>query len=494
MLFVEPSILSTPQLIVTAILYGFVIYSASKMIADGSELLLLVPRLSSIVGSVVLPLLGAVPDAIMILFAGLGSGDQISVGMGTLAGSSIMLLTLPWFASVLGGKVPLLNKRLIYKKAVATERMGVSIEETTKKTSHFMLATSCIYIIIQYLNVNSRNFEVIPILLCSVCLISYLSYQWISSQETETVVREIISESQVLAIRSGTISFRGLADSLVKSGGLHEKLVSKKLDTSLESVLQHFFQIYDSDKDSKISLDEFKSLIRDLREIVDETEARKLFDSADLDRSGQIDFSEFCLLISEYIENCVTPASPVSNNSVASNDSVCIPDELAHLPPDIQQRRIKLKAMQLLLFGTILVFLFSDPAVDVLSEFGARTGVDPFYFSFILSPLASNASEIIASYEYAKKKTKKSVTISFVSLQGAAIMNNTLGLAVMLIMIYINGLPWTFFAESAAVFFVQVCLWILINTKNFHSVTTAWVVLGLYPLSLGIVYVLKNFR
>eukprot|EP00667_Euglena_gracilis_P026145 EG_transcript_31207 len=99
--------------------------------------------------------------------------------------------------------------------------------------------------------------------------------------------------------------------------------------------------------------------------------------------------------------------------------------------------------------GTLLVLLFSDPMVDVLSEFGNRIHVPPFYVSFILAPLASgkdqacdfasccstqshkeapsstNASELIAAFQYSKKQTRAAITISFASLQGAACMNNT---------------------------------------------------------------------
>ena len=45
--------------------------------------------------------------------------------------------------------------------------------------------------------------------------------------------------------------------------------------------------------------------------------------------------------------------------------------------------------------GTVLVLVFSDPAVNVLAEIGKRINVSAFYISFILAPLASNASELV---------------------------------------------------------------------------------------------------
>ena len=83
------------QLIILMIGYAYVLYSGSNLISDGSELLLLVPSLAGIVGSIVLPVLGAVPDGAIVLFSGLGpdAQNQLSVGVGALAGSTIMLLT-----------------------------------------------------------------------------------------------------------------------------------------------------------------------------------------------------------------------------------------------------------------------------------------------------------------------------------------------------------------------------------------------------------------
>ena len=51
--------------------------------------------------------LGAVPDAAIILASGLGEGAQekLSVGMGTLAGSTVMLLTVAWSASLFVGRL-----------------------------------------------------------------------------------------------------------------------------------------------------------------------------------------------------------------------------------------------------------------------------------------------------------------------------------------------------------------------------------------------------
>merc|ERR1711959_670570 len=91
--------------------YAYILFLASNMISDGSELLMLIPSLKGIVGPVVLPILGAVPDGAIVIFSGLGpiadAQAQLNVGIGALAGSTIMLLTLPWSLAIIYGRVKL---------------------------------------------------------------------------------------------------------------------------------------------------------------------------------------------------------------------------------------------------------------------------------------------------------------------------------------------------------------------------------------------------
>ena len=69
-----------------------------------------------------------------------------------------------------------------------------------------------------------------------------------------------------------------------------------------------------------------------------------------------------------------------------------VPDDLAHLSPEAQQRAIKIRAAWQMTLGTLLVLIFSDPMVDCLSALGTRLGLKtPFYVSFVLAPMASNA-------------------------------------------------------------------------------------------------------
>jgi len=163
-----------------------------------------------------------------------------------------------------------------------------------------------------------------------------------------------------------------------------------------------------------------------------------------------------------------------------------MPEDLEDLSPEEQQKMIKRRAATLMITGLALILIFSDPMVDVMSNVGARLGVPPFYISFILAPLASNASELIASLNYAAKKTKKTITVSLSALEGAACMNNTFCLAIFMALIYFKGLAWKFCAETLAILIVEVLIAILASQKT-QKVWHAYVAIALFPASLVLV-------
>ena len=148
------------QVLTLMALYGYILFFASNMLSAGSELLLLVPSVAGLVGSVVLPILGAVPDGAIMLFSGLGPNaqSQLTVGIGTIAGSTIMLLTIPWAGSIYLGRVPIdASGNAQYKKRKAAAGgggnlltgYGVTPEPSIKTNAIIMVVTSLIYLVIQ---------------------------------------------------------------------------------------------------------------------------------------------------------------------------------------------------------------------------------------------------------------------------------------------------------------------------------------------------------
>ena len=124
--------------------------------------------------------------------------------------------------------------------------------------------------------------------------------------------------------------------------------------------------------------------------------------------------------------------------------------------------------------------------VSCLDEIGARTGISSFYVAFVLAPLASNASEMIAAYNYALRKTSKTITVSLVQLFGAGCMNNTFSLGVFLLMVYTQGLAWIFGAETVVIVLIELVM-LYFARKRVQTLFDACCIVSLYPVSLMLV-------
>ena len=173
---------------------------------------MLVPSLRGLVGGVVLPILGAVPDGAIMLFSGLGdiesAQESLSVGVGALAGSTIMLLTVSWSLCVFAGRVDIhtdgtlayLSKpKLKPKNSMSADLAytGISISKEIKHGAIIMAITTLPYFIIQIpasflheeaaeeVAADEKYWALGGLVVCIIGFISYLYYQIKMSREGE---------------------------------------------------------------------------------------------------------------------------------------------------------------------------------------------------------------------------------------------------------------------------------------------------------------------
>jgi Ca2+/Na+ antiporter len=208
----------------------------------------------------------------------------------------------------------------------------------------------------------------------------------------------------------------------------------------LKDILHDAFQAYDQDRNNQLERSEIKVFLKDFHENISDDEITDVLKKIDSNNDDVINFDEFVtmayylILRSEHDDHAGKGGASKSTGTVSeavfdSNDGgeeeEEIPEDFTDLSPEEQQKAIKLRALKMLTIGTIMVIYFSDPMVDVMQEIAVRASISPFYVSFVLAPLASNASEVVASMFYAAKKTRKTMTVSLSALEGAACMNNT---------------------------------------------------------------------
>ena len=554
------------QLMWLFLFYALVLYKGSNMISDGSELLLLVPEYinSALVGSVVLPILGAVPDGAIVLFSGLGPGaqEQLNVGIGGLAGSTIMLLTIPWFLAVLAGRVDVdpstgtpsyakLKRQGSSRLSTAGQSgalwqgTGISPKARAMQLSgRMMLGTAAIYLVIQVpafvfvgrgdadaaVGAAEKWWAFTGMLLCVVAFVAYLRAQGQLSNEeddhfTNVKAHETLVSLQEAAINSGEFSIAsflevggaaasggggGSGSSKGKGKGMPLLASATELPGHTREVLRRFFKKYDRDNSGDMSVSEMGHMFADMNLCVSDDELAEAFNMIDcINHDGNVGFEEFCAKAREVVGVIVNKMAAAASSSAAAQEAGAanggadadeaadedepeIPEDLAMITDrGVLARKILNRSLYQMVVGTLLVLLFSDPMVDVFSAIGERTNIPAFYVSFVLAPLASNASELIAAYNYAAKKTKTTITTSLTALQGAACMNNTLCLGIFMALIFFKGLFWEFSAETIAIVLVQAVVG-LMSFKEHEYMRDAWLILALYPASIILVFLLEN--
>lgn len=506
--------------------------------------------LAGIVGSVVLPVLGAVPDGAIVLFSGMGpdAQEQVSVGVGALAGSTIMLLTIPWGLSVIAGRVNLDKDgrgnysrpkgagegwaKLMPAGSMDLKHTGVVVFDEIRSNAKTMVVTSLIYLILQipalsYTGTVNRDATAdhdtvakaerpFAFLATLASFSAFVMYLYWNVKRSSQVAEDAIDEIRVAAIREGKISLSGVLASELSM--MKRKIPDEATPFNpqvqlkrVEDIIRPFFHAYDKNKDKRMDADELKLFFKDMGESISHEEVHRWIAEADKDKNGYIEFGELAEATLKYlvakweaeesgrhvemkgihVEQTSTDLTEAGDDE-SEDEEEEVPEDLAHLSIQEQQRKIKWRAAYMMFVGTALVLIFSDPMVEVLSQVGARTGIPAFYVSFVVAPLASNASELIAAYNYASKKTSKTISISISTLLGAACMNNTFCLGIFAALLYFKGgLVWEFSAETISILLVELVMGYF-ALKKTQRLLDALIVLALYPASILLVAVLEN--
>jgi len=560
------------QLLFLMAVYAYMLFIAAGLIGDGSELLMLVPSLKGVVGTLVLPILGAVPDGAIVLFSGMGpqAQAQLSVGVGALAGSTIMLLTLTWGISIMAGAVDIDagTGQCQYKKKKGGKltnngygNTGVQPDSSLRASANIMVITSISYLVIQAPAFRDRKtaadalspgeihgektYAFVGFLCTVVMFVGNLIYQLMGGAD-ENVLDSKVAKLQAEQIGSKLVTFRAAfaseidelrtmragatastrnlsAEAARKSEA--EQITTGLLGSEVAGEIQaakgkigtfinnKVWRKVDVNNDGQVDMEELRAMFELLGEPISKEQAMLLRDHYDADKNGLMSKPEFTELFTDWVLGS-TPKeamalSKVGTSDEAKRDSIYdgeaeggdaeeeeeedeeIPEDLLSLSVEQQQKAIKWRSLKMMSTGLVLVLLFSDPMVDCLSAFGARIGVPAFYVSFVLAPLASNASELLAGYRYSLKKTTASITVAQSQLLGAGIMNNTFCLLVFMMLVWLQPIQWAFAAETITILVVELIVAAFAYKKvqtRFHAL----LIFGLYPLSLLLVVFLEQ--
>jgi len=545
---IDPADVGVTGLLWLFLSYGYALFYAANLIGEGSELLLMVPSMAGLVGGVVLPLLGAVPDGAIILFSGLGSievaQESLSVGIGALAGSTIMLLTVPWALSVFAGRVDIKNGKPNYRtnpklssgKSLSETlfHTGVALSDEIRHGGVVMAITTIPYFLIQIpaLFLHGPTEEIAKgehwwalagFVVCIIGLVAYMRLQLKFSGEGQDRDRRIAVAKKTL--QEGKMSLKAvLKPAIIRMESTRlssqESEYGSLTSTSapepevigvLKELLLDAFRAYDINNDGRLERSEIRVFLKDFHENISDEQIHALESKIDANHDSYICLNEFAvmcyylimgednqkvngdMLTTSFKESVADRVFSKDDDDDDEGEEVeDMPAGFTELSWEEQQAAIKKRAFKMLFIGTLMVVYFSDPMVDVMQEIAVKASIPPFYVSFVLAPLASNSSEVVASMFYAAKKTRKTMTVSLSALTGAACMNNTFCLCIFMGLIYARGLAWQYTAETASIVLVEFAMAFLVQKKNMTSLTALCVLL-IFPLSLVFVFAMESF-
>ncbi|KAG8053008.1 hypothetical protein GUJ93_ZPchr0001g32606 [Zizania palustris] len=305
--------------------YGFLMFKAATFLSAGSELLLEIMG-PGLVGGLLLPILGALPDALLVLVSGLSGSketaqSQVLIGMGLLAGSTVFLLTLLWGTCVIVGKCDIgpngVAVDLQDNKGFSLTGTGISTDIQTSYAARIMGISVLPFIIAQFPKMlkthHGQRLAVLLALIVSFLLVlSYCLYQvfqpWIQRRKLayakhKHVISGILRHAQMEALGR-----------LLNNDG-----------TPNESVIKKLFTKIDIDGDKALSRAELHALIIGINfEEIDfdkDDAVNKIMDDFDTSGNNYVEDAEFIEGMKKWLNEAkrTLPASGAYSNKFISD-------------------------------------------------------------------------------------------------------------------------------------------------------------------------------
>ncbi|CAN6570291.1 unnamed protein product [Malus baccata var. baccata] len=487
------------------LVYGYMMFLSAKLLSNGSEILLQILG-PGIVGGLFLPLLGSLPDATIILASGL-SGDtetaqsQVSVGMGLMAGSNVMLLTILWGTCLIVGKCDIENSIAVDQKdekRFSLTGSGVSTDIWTSYSARIMIISLIPFVIVQLPQVfhatsDSRVAILISLAVSISFVIAYSFYQvfqpWIQKRKLayskhKHVMSEILKQLKTNALGR-----------LLTNDGDPNKVIIQKL-----------FKTLDQDSDGYLNTSDLRSLIigiqfDDIDINIDEAIIQVMRDF-DTSHDSKIDEDEFFRGISRWLNKAKREAImdrgkiPQSMKLLEEYDQKTkkeydqFGDQIDEVVEDVKNAKWHAsKAVLLLFLGTIVAAAVADPLVDAVDSFSTATSIPSFFISFVVLPFASS-SEIVTTLIFVSRKKQRTASLAYSEIYGSVTMSNILSLAVFLGLVYVRNLTWSFSAEVLVILIVCILMGAIASFRTTFPLWMSSVAILLYPLSLLLVYIL----
>ncbi|CAB4277405.1 unnamed protein product [Prunus armeniaca] len=300
------------------VVYEFLLFHGESYLAAGGEQIFQILG-PGVFGASAFHVLGALPESLLLLASGFFNSkdiaaDYVYTGVGLLAGTSILLLTILWGTCVIVSSQDFPNKLssdseasndsissppLSWKRLPASlTGCGITTDVETSRIAMIMICSGAPFLIMQIANIfQSSSKERIAILIAlwvSVFfLLLYFIYQifqpWVQKRRLEFVKHGHLVSSILQHVQKHAL----------------ERVLTVQGAPNLYAI-RRLFEEVDEDGDNYISLSEVKELLLEIKFISTEDDKDKgtaeVMKQFDLDRDGKITKDEFINGFTKWID------------------------------------------------------------------------------------------------------------------------------------------------------------------------------------------------
>nr|POE55696.1 hypothetical protein CFP56_27732 [Quercus suber] len=376
---------------------------------------------------------------------------------------------------------------------------GISTDIWTGYTARMMFISVIPLLIVQIPQIlNSILWRQIAVLIGLIVslllLVSYSTYQ---------VLRPWIQERKIDYVKHKHVILGFLRNLKKHSLG---RLLDENSEPD-EGIIAKLFSSIDANHDGHISYSELRALLVGIN-----------FDEIDLDRDDAVnkimkDFDtsgNSCIEKEEFVDGISRWLNKTKKTAVRNPGSLTkffddfhMETKREHDLLDVsgsaevkgveKSERSIIKAVLLLLLGTIIAAAFADPLVDTTDNFADATGFPAFFISFIVLPLATSSRDTVSAIRLASQDKRHTASLSFSEIYATVTIHNVLSIPVFLALVYIRGLTWDFSSEVLVILIVSIGMGLLGSFRTHFPLWTSILAILLCPFSLALVYVLHYY-
>ncbi|KAF7848927.1 hypothetical protein BT93_L1435 [Corymbia citriodora subsp. variegata] len=397
------------------------------------------------------------------------------MAMAMLAGSAIFSLSLVWGSIVAFGSCdfssssPSSSDQRPARKPFCLTGSGVETDPETRYIAKIMFVSMIPFLILQLAKIvnattGKRIVVLVSLVITVIFLVTYCTYQvfkpWIQKKRLEYLVRLYEGESVLQSL----LTVHGKPN-VLRIKDLFQKIDQNK-DSQVPKTELYLFMLGIQIAEAGLNADDYTDAVM------------KLFDSS---IAASISEPEFVQGISEWLDEDTLPVNSLAQARLSAGNKLegTAPEQESLLLPHYKTSKSAgqfavwwnyTKAGFLIILGSGITVLLAGPLADSFQEFGHAAGIRPFFISYVLIPLAT----------------------SYRQVYNGVFMNNVMGLATFLALVYIKDLTWDVSAEVLVVLLICTLMGFVTSSCTKFQFWMCILAYALYPLSLLLLYILTG--